>query len=222
MRIARRNGFTLIEVLIAMTLLGVMVVLLFSSLKVAAESWNAGENKIAEVNKKAVVYQFFKRHLTAIRPLPSLDTEQNFETGSQQVFQGFNQSLRFAGALPASSARKGIQVFELELDPAKSSSLRVRLSPYRLSDDDPKAEEPVVLLENIAQLKFSYFGKTEDIAEQQWRDEWTIADRLPGLIKVSISLEDGSYWPEMVFPVKITQAHTAESVTEQADVAENP
>lgn len=215
----RRNGFTLIEVLIAMTLLGVMVVLLFSSLKVAAESWNLGENKITEVNKKAVVYQFFKRHLMAIRPLPSLTTEQNVDAGSQQVFQGLNQSLRFAGALPASSARKGLQVFEITLDPENASTLRVTLAPYRLTDDDPKIDEPVVLLQNIAKLQFSYFGKTEDIAEQQWRDEWTIADRLPSLIKVSISLEDGSYWPDMVFPVKITQLHSAEFI---ADDGQNP
>ena len=104
MRIARRNGFTLIEVLIAMTLLGVMVVLLFSSLKVAAQSWNAGENKIAEVNKKAVVYQFFKRHLTAIRPLPSLDTEQNFETGSQQVLPELCRPARRARGFRYSSS----------------------------------------------------------------------------------------------------------------------
>ena len=210
MRARHRNGFTLIEVLIAMTLLSVMVVLLFSSLKVAAESWNRGENKITEVNKKAVVYQFFKRHLTAIRPLPALD-EQNYEAGLQQVFQGFSQSLKFAGVLPASSARKGVQVFDLALDPAETSILRVKLSPYRLVEGESKVEEPVVLLEHIKQLQFSYFGKTEEADELRWRDEWTIADRLPSLIKVSISLEDGSYWPDMVFPVKITQTHSAEA-----------
>jgi general secretion pathway protein J len=208
------NGFTLIEVLIAMTLLGVMVALLFSSLKIAAESWNAGESKIAKVNQKAVVYQFFKRHLTAIRPLPSLDMEQNFEAGSQQVFQGFPQAVRFVAALPASSARKGLQVFNLALDPADSSLLTVRLTPYRQSDDDSKTEQPVILLQHILEIKFSYFGKTEDIAELQWRDEWLIADRLPSLIKVSIRLDDGSYWPDMVFPLKINQAHSAEAVTD--------
>ena len=37
----RLNGFTLIEVLIAMTLLSIMVVLLFASLRICAESWEA-------------------------------------------------------------------------------------------------------------------------------------------------------------------------------------
>jgi len=63
------TGFTLIEVLIAMTLLSIMVVLLFSSLRICARSWEQGENKIAEVNEVAVVYHFFQRHLSSAIPL---------------------------------------------------------------------------------------------------------------------------------------------------------
>lgn len=211
---ARRNGFTLIEVLIAMTLLGVMVVLLFSSLRIAAESWNAGEHKIAEVNQKAVVYQFFKRHLSTIRPLPMLETTDEFNPEFQQAFQGHLQNLRFVAALPASSARKGLQVFNLALDPTNTSTLMVTLTPYRATEADAVPVKPEILLENIADLRLSYFGKTEDIAEPQWWDEWSVVDRLPSLIKVSITLQDGSYWPDMVFALKITRATNAEAVAE--------
>jgi len=62
-------GFTLIEVLIAMTLLSIMVVLLFSSLRTCAQSWEQGENKITEVNEVAVVHNFFQRHLSSAIPL---------------------------------------------------------------------------------------------------------------------------------------------------------
>ncbi len=62
-------GFTLIEVLIAMTLLSMMVVLLFASLRICAQSWEQGENKITEVNEVAVVYNFFQRYLSSAIPL---------------------------------------------------------------------------------------------------------------------------------------------------------
>lgn len=224
MTLIRRNnlGFTLIEVLIAMTLLGVMVVLLFSSLRIAAESWEAGESKTAQVNQKAVVYQFFKRHLTSIRPLPMLDNQQEGEVESLQAFAGYSQSLRFAGALPASSARKGIQLFKVFLNPDKSSTLMVSLTPYRQTETQPKEEPPVVLLEGVSELKFSYFGKTEEVAEDLWLDEWVQADRLPRLIKVSILLKDNSFWPAMVFAPKVTQAPNVESVAEDENTdAEN-
>ena len=66
---SRSNGFTLIEVLIGMTLLSIMVVLLFTSLKICADSWEKGESKITNVNEMAVVYNFFQQHLSVARPL---------------------------------------------------------------------------------------------------------------------------------------------------------
>lgn len=215
-----RNGFTLIEVLIAMTLLGVMVVLLFSSLRIAAESWNAGENKMAAVNQKAVVYQFFKRHITAIRPLPMLNIDSTYSVESVQAFQGFPQSLRFVAGLPASSARKGLQVFSIALNPENSSSLLVALTPYRLSEPGQALEpvKPEVLLENIAGFKLAYFGKIEEFAEPHWQEEWVVAEQLPSLIKVSITLKDGSYWPDMVFPLKITRAANTQSVADDSHI----
>ena len=61
-------GFTLIEVLLAMTLLSVMMTLLFASLKICAESWEQGEKKINEVNEIAAAVNFFQRHLTVAKP----------------------------------------------------------------------------------------------------------------------------------------------------------
>ena len=217
---AQQQGFTLIEVLIAMTLLSVMVVLLFSSLRLAAESWNAGEKKMADVNQKAVVYQFFKRHLTTIRPLPMLNLEQNFTPENLQAFQGFPQSLRFVAALPASSARKGLQLFTIALDPADRSVLTVTLAPYQLTEVDQEPAKPEILLQGIVALNFAYFGKTEDVADLQWRKEWTAADRLPSLIKVSIQLVDGSYWPEMIFALKIRNTVNADAAV--TDNGNNP
>ncbi|MGR8930090.1 MAG: prepilin-type N-terminal cleavage/methylation domain-containing protein [Gammaproteobacteria bacterium] len=210
MSLMRRNGFTLIEVLIAMTLLSLMVVLLFSSLRTAAQSWTAGENKVVEVNNKAVVYQFFKSHLNAMRPLPMFPDATNPEVALQQAFQGYTQSIRFVAALPAASARKGLQLFTIALNPDDRSMLMVSLVPYREADADADRgpDKPEVLLENVDGLKFSYYGKMEDVAPLQWRDEWTQADRLPSLIKVSIALGDGSDWPDMVFAPRIQGGHS--------------
>jgi general secretion pathway protein J len=210
----RHNGFTLIEMLIAMTLLGIMVVLLFSSLKIAAESWDAGENKIVEVNRKAVVYQFFKRHLTTIRPLPIQQTSQqsgseNLET-DEQAFLGQSRAIRFVAGLPASSARKGLQVFEIYADSAEPSTIMVALSPYLQAE--PGEPDREVLLQNVKTFAFAYFGKKEDDGEAVWLDDWTGTDRLPQLIKVGIRLEDGSYWPDMVFPLKINGQATVDNI----------
>lgn len=217
---SRPRGFTLIEVLIGITLLGVMVTLLFASLRIAAESWHAGEDKIAGVNQKAVVYQFFKRHLSTIRPLTLLeDAENPGADGGQIAFQGLPQRLRFAAALPAASLRKGLQVFTIEIDPRQSTTLQVALKPYQPSDDESaQIDPPVILLKHVEHFRLSYFGKREDEDDARWHEEWASMEALPSLIKVVIELEDHSYWPEMVFPLKINAVHNAEvGVDEDTD-----
>src|SRR5512139_1339393 len=89
------RGFTLIEVLIAMTMLSIMVVLLFSSLKICADSWEKGESKITDVNEIAVVYNFFQRHLSEAKPLWNDLSKEEEKTFS---FQGKTQSLQFISA----------------------------------------------------------------------------------------------------------------------------
>jgi general secretion pathway protein J len=195
--IQSQKGFTLIEMLIAMTLLGVMVVLLFSSLKIAANSWNAGEDKVVAVNKKAVVYQFFRQHLTS--SLPAIQQKPG-EATHAPAFQGQAQTMRFVGALPVSSARKGLQIFQIGTNPDDSSKLVVALSPL-ISGDNVQVDKEV-LVDHVKNYKFSYFGHLDQMGSGSWTSDW-IADKLPQLIKVSILLDDNSYWPDMVFQPKV-------------------
>ena len=65
----RNAGFTLIEVLIGMSLLSIMMLLLFSSLRISVRNWDAGENRIVQVSETAAVQNFFQRYLTTVRPL---------------------------------------------------------------------------------------------------------------------------------------------------------
>lgn len=204
------NGFTLIEMLIAISLLGIMVVLLFASLRTAAESWDKGEEKISQVNKKAVVYQFFKRHLLTAKPLPPFsnqqtqpDQQQDITALTQLEFRGLPQSIHFISALPAASARKGLQIFNVGLGVEDPTILKVALTPYRQAEDPGPDEEPTVLLEGLKEFTISYFGESGE-GGSAWQDAWQNAERLPKLVKIHIALRDGSFWPDMIFPLKIT------------------
>lgn len=228
-----RNGFTLIEMLIAMTLLSVIVALLFASLRIAAESWNVGEAKLTEVNQKAVVYQFFRRHLSGIKPVPApIEDSESSPTGLRTdtpdaanqtaetlAFEGHPHGIRFVAALPSASARKGLQTFTVDTDPDRSSVIRVTLVPYGQAPDT--AAEATVLLENVEDFQLAYFGTNAETDKTAWHEQWINAEQLPLLIKVRIVLKDHSFWPDMIFPVRINARPTltaaptdSESVTD--------
>ncbi len=198
----RVNGFTLIEMLIAMTLLGVLVVLLFSSMRIAAETWNAGQAKMIQTNKKAIVYQFFKSHLSSAQSVLSIDSsdEENGQLPSVE-FVGHPASLRFVAGLPISSARKGLQIFTVAMD-SNSAKIMVSLTPYvQMGANQTDVE---AILDHVKSFSFSYFGMQDPSnGVTGWTENWGPTDHLPALVKIRIQLDDGSFWPDMLIPVKI-------------------
>ncbi len=193
-------GFTLIEVLIAMTLLSVMVVLLFGSMKICAESWQKGEDKINEVNDVAVVYQFFRNHLGTALPLWDDFSGENDDF----AFSGRSQELKFVSSFPASAKKAGLQIFSLKLIKEGDEQLiQVTITPFfPAAEREEWHKEEVTLLRHISDLAISYYLQDEGQTEGIWQEDWLEQDALPKLVKIQIKREDGGFWPEMVFELK--------------------
>lgn len=215
-----RNGFTLMEVLVAMTLLSVMVVVLFGTLRISAQSWDNGETKIAAVNDIAAVYNFFQRHLSAAKPLVD-----DFSVAGQQSFsfQGRADSLQFVGNFPASAARGGLQLFSLqwqdaEPDDPAGARINVSLTPfYPMPEGQEPPVEEVTLVNHVQRFAVAYFG-SDDTGETRWQSEWLEKDSLPRLVKIEIERDNGFYWPEMVIALKVADTAGANSIEEDLDV----
>ena len=196
------KGFTLIEVLIGLTLLSIMFVLLFASFKICADSWEKGEKKVASVNDMAVVYHFFQKHLSVTKPIlnESVVNEKPFS------FQGGTNSLQFVSNFPESAAKPGLQIFNVELvEQDNDTNINVKVTPYNLSDEDQELDgDEVSLIKQVSELKFSYFGSEDGLSDGVWVDDWLNKTVLPRLVKINIVLENGNYWPEMIIPLRIT------------------
>jgi general secretion pathway protein J len=207
MPLRRTNaGFTLIEVLIAMTLLGIMVVLLFSSMKTCAESWQKGEAKITEVNDAAVVYQFFQHHLTTALPLWDDFTEKDSRIFS---FQGKHDEIQFVSSFPASAKKTGLQLFSLKLmKDDEGQFIQVSITPFFPSAEGEEwRKEEVTLLNHVSNFSLSYFGSEDVQGEGYWQDVWQ-QETQPRLVKIKIERDDGGYWPEMLFDLKFASTST--------------
>jgi len=59
----RAQGFTLLELLIGMTLVGFILSLLFAGLNLGTRSWEAGEKRMVTSSRQAVVVGFIRRAL---------------------------------------------------------------------------------------------------------------------------------------------------------------
>jgi general secretion pathway protein J len=194
-------GFTLIEVLIAMTLLGIMVVLLFGSMKICADSWQKGEDKITAVNDVAVVYQFFHHNLATALPVWDDFSE---EGNKVFAFQGKNQELQFVSSFPASAKKSGLQLFSVKLvKDGDEQVIQVSITPfYPAAESEEWREEEVTLLRHVSKFSLTYFGLVDSQNEGIWQEDWLGQEAQPRLVKIKIERDDGSFWPEMVVELK--------------------
>ena len=211
-----------------MTLLSIMVVLLFSSLRICAQSWEQGENKIAEVNEVAVVYNFFQRHLSSATPLwndfiagDEVDAADQPKTGAAAEsgaetenlnktfsFQGKKNALQFVSSFPASVGRAGMQLFSIEQQQEdKEQVIKVTLTPFfPVAEGEEWDQEEEILLRHVSDFELSYFGAVDDTDKKRWQDEWLEKDVHPQLVKININTTDGVFWPEMIIELKVAGA----------------
>ncbi len=210
------KGFTLIEVLIGLTLLSIMVVLLFTSLKICADSWERGEKKIASVNEMAVVYHFFQEHLSVSKPIMNESVDER-----PFSFQGEPTSLQFVSNFPESAGKQGLQIFTVSyVEVDDSANINVRVRPYNSDGADYDEElgfEEVSLIKHVKEFKLSYFGSEDVVSDGVWSDEWLNKTVQPRLVKISIILESGGYWPEMVIPLKIMASKNNANISNDSE-----
>jgi general secretion pathway protein J len=192
-------GFTLIEVLIALSLLSVMMLMLFAGLRIGAKSWDKGETKIAQVTEMTSAHNFFHNQLAAALPLWDDFTDKN----KQFSFQGTSTTLQFVASLPASSKRLGLQRFNIRL---KDNKIEIAIKPFYPSLDNNQWKiEAVTLIDKIAHLKIAYFGN-ENIKEiPQWQKQWDY-DHLPQLIAIEIESLKENYWPKIILKLNNKEA----------------
>ncbi|PKM12839.1 MAG: prepilin-type cleavage/methylation domain-containing protein [Gammaproteobacteria bacterium HGW-Gammaproteobacteria-3] len=203
-------GFTLIEVMLGMTLLSIIVVLLFSTLRISAQSWEAGENKIAQVSESALVYHFFQRHLATARPLwKDSSGDKKFSAfevpASDFAFQGTSNTLQFVSAFPASAGRPGLQLFNIEwAEQDGKNVIKVTITPFFTAADGQLWEpEEEILLDDVQNFQLAYFGFDENSGAGFWQDTWLDRRKMPNLVKISIARTQEMFWPEMIIALKI-------------------
>lgn len=197
MNARRIRGFTLLELLIGMALVGFILVLLFAGLNLGTRSWEAGEARIATSSRQAVVVDFLRRTLEQAYPLRwRVDNEDRL------AFAGEAEALRFVGPVPMHGGARVNQVLILDLAegaPGRNLVMRWHLpDPREPGFAIAEAAEPKVLIKGIERLSFAYYGAESDAEEPAWHERWVDQKAPPELIRLQLVMANGESWPDIV------------------------
>lgn len=196
------TGFTLLELLIALTLLGMILVILFGGLRMASRVWDASELHTRNATHLGSLQGFLRRQLTQVRAYRwPQDKKQEL------AFSGARESLRMVTPIVAHHDPGGLYLVGLEWVETRDSGqlLMSRVVPNKDSNDfsELNSVEKIVLAEQVKRLKFAYFGADTITSEPLWRDRWEDMQGLPFLIRMRITFSDGRDWPDLVVAPKL-------------------
>jgi len=203
----RQAGFTLIEIVVAMVILGAMLLLLYSALNFSVRSWDAGDASGRRVADRRLGENFLRREISELFPFRW--KESAAAPVLRFAFEGENDHLRFVSSRPAGITQGGLSLVGIELQAEAPPSRRKDLVMRRaMPDDDQKsfapldAAQPTVLMEGVDAIRFEYFGAENDFTQPQWTDSWKWPARIPEMIRVHIQADDGPQ-PEMILRVTL-------------------
>jgi general secretion pathway protein J len=204
MRGKRSAGFTLIELVIALSLLVVMLGLLWGSLNFAVRSWDTGEARAAQAAERRLSDGFLRREMASLFPMRWKD-----ELAMKLAFEGEKDRLRFASTRAAGATRAGISLVGIALEDNRDIRQRDLVMRRALPPVDAKdfaaldGGERTVLVPGVDSVAFTYFGTDNDLVEGSWRDVWPSGTRIPQLVRMRVKLQDGVELPEFTVAMRL-------------------
>lgn len=198
------RGFTLVEILVAMTLLSVVMLALGASMRTIAQTETRVDERLARADEMRVASGFL---FTVLERVSARKSEVTTRAGSSlYLFVGAPDAVMWIGVMPARYGAGGRYFFRLALESTDGGrALVLRFAPWRgtAAFPDWAGAASRILVSDATGLLLEY-GDDSDPA-LGWTPQWSIADRLPSRVRVSVSTGTGA-WPYLIVPLRSVAA----------------
>ena len=203
----KSKGFTLVELLLAITLMSMLMALAYGGLRASTRATERGQVILEESGRVRMAHQFVRKQLNQMVPLVFMESEDLDIQEVRTVFEGTSQGIRFVGPMPGYLGFGGPQVQELLLVPGdKGLSLVISHALLQgFAEENLYVRPPIVLLERIQRASFQFLGLDEQGELAGWTGEWEFPDTLPVAIALDIEFEEDVFttWPLLYASVRI-------------------
>ncbi len=192
------SGFTLLEVIVTLTILGFILLMVSGTFRLGLSSWERGDDVKEDYQKIRMVSQLVSRQIKSLVPY-KIRTEK--AEGNYLAFDGKAHSLRFVSALPIKARRpEGFVYVVYQFKDEGGKKGRFVLYEQRalnrdFFEDDLKEDSAVTLFEGVSQIRFEYYREAdkEKSRTEEWVEEWNAKEEkeLPKALRMTIT-----YWNE--------------------------
>lgn len=195
---AKAWGFTLVEVMITLTILGFILLMIFGVFRLGLSAWEKGENLKEDYQQVRIISQLISRQIKSIVPY-KIKTRK--AEGDYLAFEGKARSVKFVSALPLKfSQPQGFvyAIYDFQKNGKENGALVLyeqRVLNRDFMSESPKEESGVPLIEHLAEVRFEYYREEDPQKNQaaEWVEEWNAQEKreLPRAIRITLVFKKG-------------------------------
>ena len=210
-----RTGVTLIEVLIAVSLVSLLSVGILMALRVGMSAMEKANRRLMDNRRAVGARRIIEEQLAGFMPVIAVFSASSEDAGTKiPFFEGREQSMRFVSSYSLQEAARGLpQILEFQVIPGEHGrGVRLVVNENLYSGPrsagafclgpgrDPElgvetqrfipivvGPRSFVLADQLASCHFSYLGPVQDKDLEQWSPSWIPENRWPLGIRIEMA-----------------------------------
>jgi prepilin-type N-terminal cleavage/methylation domain-containing protein len=182
----RAGAFTLIEIMVAVSILGLVCATIFSTWTAILRASKTGLEAAATAQRARAVSRILEEALGSAQSYSANLRYYSFvaESGSESSLSFVS---RLCDSFPRSRKFGDLNLRRLRFSMNSERQLVLQQAPLLMDFDLDEVNHPVVLAKNVTEFKAEFW----DQKEADWVDEWTATNTMPPMVRVSLSLAGG-------------------------------
>lgn len=177
------RGFTLLELLISMSLFLLVIVIIGGSLRLGFRSIGAAEGKSDAMERFRSSWEIIMNQIQSAAPLTYDD-----DGAKKYYFKGDANHLQFVTTRSAWGDEQGSVIVSYRLESGERGRKALYASERSGVNEDIRE---VMLFDDLKTLSFSYFGREALGAEGTWTEQWDDPARYPEQVKMNLLGDQG-------------------------------